>query len=98
MRHYIGVLREQELLQQIETTLQGVKVYGFKLLSLQPRIKDGGVFVNFSYNNVSVNSLEGVVEEIKAVGDASGGFPSWTGLKRRSGSVWQVKGEPWLEV
>ena len=98
MRYYIGLLREQELLQQIETTLQGVKAHGFRLLSVQPRIKDGGVFVNFTYNKSSEYSLEDVIEEIKVVSDASGGFPSWTGLKRSPGSVWQVKGEPWLEV
>lgn len=97
MRYYIGAFRQEELLQKVDSILRGVKTHGFTVTSLEPRVKDGGVFAHFKYNG-SHETLSEVIEEIKAAGEAAGGFPSWTGLKRISGSVWQVKGEPWLEV
>ena len=74
-----------------------MKGCSFQLVSVDPRIKDGGVFVKFKYKGTN-EDLSEVVEEIKAAGDTAGGFPSWTGFKRKSGTVWKVKGEPWLEV
>ena len=91
------MLRQEDLLQQIDSILSKVKGHDFKLVSVDPQTKDGGVFVNFTYNGAE-EKLSEVIGQIRAAGDASGGFPSWIGLKRVAGSVWQVKGEPWLEV
>ncbi|KAI5124079.1 hypothetical protein M0805_003906 [Coniferiporia weirii] len=98
LRHYIGLFRQEELLQRLQDILSSVESHSFKVISIEPRNKDGGVFVNFSYDTRSGNdAISDIVKEVKAVGDAKGGFPTWTGLRQASGDVWLVQGKPWRE-
>ena len=73
-----------------------VKEHGFKVLSLQPYQKDGGVFVKFTYNASDKESaLRDIEDELRAEVDRHA-MPSWAGLDW--GNVWLVRGHPWLEV
>ncbi|KAI6151037.1 RNA12 protein-domain-containing protein [Pisolithus tinctorius] len=97
VRYYIGILREETLLDNLETRLSAVKTHGFKVLSLEPYPKDGGVFVRFSYISRESESatMDTIESDLKDEIDRHGGMPSWLGLSQ--GSVWLVKGRPWRE-
>ncbi|KAF8078176.1 RNA12 protein-domain-containing protein [Lyophyllum atratum] len=96
IRHYIGIFREEFLLNALKDRLDSIKTHDFKVLSLEPHQKDGGVFVRFSY---SAGDPEGALKTIEShLAEESakhGGLPSWLGL--RKGSMWLVKGTPWRE-
>ncbi|KAG6910918.1 hypothetical protein DXG01_006601 [Tephrocybe rancida] len=96
-RHYIGLLREEYLLDVLECRLQHVKAHGFKATSLEPHEKDGGVFVRFTYTASNPEAaLKSIEQELSKVAVQHGGsMPSWLGLNK--GKVWMVKGTPWRE-
>ncbi|KAL4065316.1 RNA12 protein-domain-containing protein [Scleroderma citrinum] len=96
LRYYIGILREETLLEQLETRLSAVKTHAFKVLSLEPYPKDGGVFVRFSYDSEEQQvAMDAIERNLKEEINDQGGLLSWLGLSR--GSVWLVKGRPWRE-
>ncbi|KAI6116935.1 RNA12 protein-domain-containing protein [Pisolithus croceorrhizus] len=97
IRYYVGILREESLLDNLETRLSAVNTHGFKVLSLEPYPKDGGVFVHFSYaaHETEEHAMDAIESDVKDEIDRHGGMPSWLGLSR--GSVWLVKGRPWRE-
>ncbi|KAI6036881.1 RNA12 protein-domain-containing protein [Pisolithus microcarpus] len=97
IRYYVGVLREESLLDSLGTRLSAVKTHGFKVLSLEPYPKDGGVFVHFSYaaHETEEHAIDAIESDLKDEIESHGGMPSWLGLSR--GSVWLVKGRPWRE-
>ncbi|KAG9318163.1 RNA12 protein-domain-containing protein [Chiua virens] len=95
LRHYIGILREESLLGELESRLSAVKLHGFQVLSLQPYQKDGGVFVKFAYRaDDKESALKDIEDQLRAEADEHA-MPSWAGLGW--GNVWLVKGHPWLE-
>lgn len=98
LRHYIGVLREDTLLDRLHKLLSDVKVQDFRLLSIEPHAKDGGVFVRFQYKTSGEDnaSLNAILQELKQAATMHGGIPSWIGIP--TGSIWLVKGRPWREV
>lgn len=98
LRHYIGVLREETLLERLHKILDSVKAQDFHVVSLEPHPKDGGVFVKFQYRNQdgSDAALNAILQELKESTAKHGGIPSWIGLP--TGSAWLVKGKPWKEV
>jgi hypothetical protein len=90
------VFREESLLGELESRLSVVTTHGFKVLSLQPYQKDGGVFVKFAYNAGDKEcALKDIEDKLRAEADEHA-MPSWAGLDW--GNVWLVKGQPWLEV
>ncbi|RDX48409.1 exonuclease [Lentinus brumalis] len=96
VRTYIGIAREDTLLQRLRTLLSNVNTHGFELVSLEPHIKDGGVFVKFRYNASDTgNALETILENLRKHIHSHGGVPNWCGFP--SGEVWLVKGSPWRE-
>ncbi|KIJ60595.1 hypothetical protein HYDPIDRAFT_32020 [Hydnomerulius pinastri MD-312] len=96
LRHYIGIFREESLLETLEERLSAVKTHGFKVLSLEPYQKDGGVFVKFTYRASDTQSaLTAIENDLREEADKHGGMPSWAGLDW--GNVWLVKGQPWRE-
>lgn len=97
LRHYIGLYREEQLIERIKELLSSIRINGFNTLSIEPRNKDGGVFVNFKYHETRQGALEEILKELRIISDTKGGFPTWLGLKQASGSVWLVKGNPWRE-
>ncbi|KIM49011.1 hypothetical protein M413DRAFT_438171 [Hebeloma cylindrosporum] len=98
-RHYIGILRQETLLNVLQTRLEQLSsVYDFKPLELQPQRKDGGVFVRFSYSppytpdGDNWSALQTTLgEEIRKHGP----LPTWLGVG--SGELWIVRGSPWKE-
>ncbi|KAK0448384.1 RNA12 protein-domain-containing protein [Desarmillaria tabescens] len=95
IRRYIGLLREEGLVQSLRDRLSSVNAHGFRITSLEPHPKDGGVFIRFAYKADSENALETIEQELKRKVHDHGGPPSWLGLG--SGNVWLVKGIPWNE-
>ncbi|KAK0228223.1 RNA12 protein-domain-containing protein [Armillaria fumosa] len=95
IRRYIGFLREDGLVQSLRDRLSSVNVHGFRITSLEPHPKDGGVFVRFAYKADSENALESIEQDLKHKVQDHGGLPSWLGMS--SGNVWMVKGIPWNE-
>ncbi|KIP10314.1 hypothetical protein PHLGIDRAFT_28547 [Phlebiopsis gigantea 11061_1 CR5-6] len=96
-RNTIGLAREETLLSRLATLLTAVKTHSFQVKSLEPRHKDGGVFVNFAYDPGASEdeALKTIVHELRASVVSHGGVPSWMGVP--TGSVWLVKGKPWRE-
>lgn len=97
-RHYIGQLREESLLYKVRSLVSAVHSNGFKVLSLEPQVKDGGVFVKFQYKGGSDHDavLDSILFDLREAAAKHGGVPSWSGL--RKGDIWLVKGSPWREV
>ena len=97
VREYIGYAREETLLERLEELLSKVNVHNFKIESLEPHMKDGGVFVKYSYNAAEEESaIDEILSNLRKSVHASGGVPSWIGLSY--GQIWRVKGSPWREV
>ena len=99
LRHYVGLLREGYLLDKLRSRLESVHTRGFRVLSLEPRHKDGGVFVRFQYDlqDDSNHALDDILTQTRHVISEYSGFPSWMG-GRQGGNAWLVKGIPWKEV
>ncbi|TDL27233.1 hypothetical protein BD410DRAFT_740017 [Rickenella mellea] len=97
LRHYLGDLREEEFIGRLEAILDSVHTHGFKYLSVEPRIKDGGVFVKFQYDSAAEEdkAADDIVNDLRAAAKTKGGFPSW--LNINPGNAWIVKGQPWRE-
>ncbi|KAH9952207.1 RNA12 protein-domain-containing protein [Amylocystis lapponica] len=96
LRHYLRYLREETLLAEIQHVLSTVKTHDFHVLSLEPHVKDGGVFVQFRYSaDDQTPALDAIMQDLKGKTAEQGGMPSWLGLSR--GNVWLVKGKPWHE-
>jgi hypothetical protein len=75
-----------------------VDLHNFELLSVEPEVKDGGVFARFRYLDTgsSANIMDDLQTQLKKHVERRGGVPSWAGFRR--GDVWIVKGHPWREV
>jgi len=99
-RHYIGILRQETLLDALHTRLEQLSpVYDFKVLELQPQRKDGGVFVRFSYSPPHTPDADNWSALQTALGKEirkHGPLPTWFGVG--SGQLWVVRGSPWKEV
>ncbi|KDQ60596.1 hypothetical protein JAAARDRAFT_67035 [Jaapia argillacea MUCL 33604] len=96
LRHYVGIFREDNLIAKLKTILSSIDTHGFKVLSIEPHLKDGGVFVRFRYNGLeNAETLDAIENVLRDTASRQGGVPSWTGFSR--GDVWLVKGQPWRE-
>lgn len=92
------MLREDHLTEAIRSMLSTSDVPNFSLVSLEPQLKEGGLFVRYSYQGFdSEGTAASVIEEQLRTSLADqGGIPSWANLDRSD--VWAVKGNPWREV
>ena len=82
---------------EIDELLTSVKTHNFRSLSVEPHVKDGGVFVRFTYReDGSPTALDDIIQDLRSQVSKRGGIPSWHGFPR--GNVWLVKGRPWREV
>lgn len=96
-RHYLGLLREESILEIIRHRLGHIQSHGFRIISLEPYEKDGGVFIRFTYNASDAESaLQSIERELLEVAEKHGDLPSWLGPNK--GKMWVVKGKPWREV
>ncbi|EKM55740.1 uncharacterized protein PHACADRAFT_195790 [Phanerochaete carnosa HHB-10118-sp] len=82
LRHYIGIFREETLLDRVSALLSSVKTCGFQLKSVEPHHKDGGVFAKFGYDPSAPEdeALRKILEELRDNVAKSGGVPSWIGV------------------
>lgn len=98
IRYWIGMLREDHLTEAIRTKLSTSCVSNFSLVSLEPQLKEGGLFVRYRYQDFDDESTTANVieEQLRTSLAARGGIPSWANLDRSE--VWTVKGIPWREV
>ena len=99
IRYWIGMLREDHLVEAIRSKLCTSGVPNFSLISLEPQFKEGGLFVRYRYQDFDEegSTARSVIEEqLRASLADGGGIPSWANLDRSS--IWAVKGDPWREV
>ncbi|QRV90114.1 mitochondrial escape protein 2 [Ceratobasidium sp. AG-Ba] len=110
VRYFFANLRKEAIIQRVKEVLEKTDVRGFKVLDVEPRVKDGGVFVHFEYisplgsaaahdPNTRLTELKALAElqaAIQATTVKHGGIPSWLGL-RASRKFWLVRGRPWRE-
>lgn len=73
-------------------------VPNFTLVSLEPQLKEGGLFVRYRYQdfNDDGTAVQTIEEQLRTSLADQGGIPSWANLGRSE--VWAVKGNPWREV
>ena len=73
-------------------------VPNFILVSLEPQLKEGGLFVRYKYQDLDDDgtAVQTIEEQLRASLADQGGIPSWANLGRSE--VWAVKGNPWREV
>jgi hypothetical protein len=73
-------------------------VPNFTLVSLEPQMKEGGLFVQYKYQDLDDDgtAVQTIEEQLRASLADQGGIPSWANLGRSE--VWAVKGNPWREV
>ncbi|KAG8733505.1 mitochondrial escape protein 2 [Ceratobasidium sp. 423] len=109
-RYYFANLRKDAIIQRVRAALENTDAHGFKVLDIEPRVKDGGVFVHFEYISPlgSGTSEDPAVRltELKAMADLQaaiqasaakqGGIPSWLGFSAPR-KFWLVRGRPWRE-
>ncbi|CAG7854068.1 Mitochondrial escape protein 2 Flags: Precursor [Serendipita indica DSM 11827] len=102
IRHYLSAYNRPEVINALKETLSKVKTSGFKVESVEPRVKDGGAFVKFKYTQLT-QPADGeqpldppaLEAEIKRQVKELGGIKSWLGDNK--GDVWLVRGRPWKE-
>lgn len=90
-------MREDALLAHVSNLLSTCKDYDFKVLSLEPHYKDGGVLVRFTHSG-GRESAEDIEAKLNEAAAKQGGLPSWLGLTGNRGEIWLVKGSLWREV
>ncbi|KAG9085075.1 mitochondrial escape protein 2, partial [Ceratobasidium sp. 392] len=110
IRHYFANLRKEAIIQRVKAVLESTNSHGFKVLDIEPRIKDGGVFVHFEYisplGSATAHDPATRLTELKALAELQadiqtaavehGGIPSWLGF-RGPRKFWLVRGRPWRE-
>ena len=94
----MGILRQDHLTEAIRSMLSTSGVPNFTLISLEPQLKEGGIFVRYRYQdfNDEGTAPNAVEEQLRTSLADQGGIPSWANLDRSD--VWAVKGIPWREV
>ena len=96
-RQFVGVVRQETVVDELSAVLGGVKAHGFQVVNLEPQLKDGGIFVKFKYSAGDPDAaIDTILQELRSTAEKHGGMPSWWG--GNSGGVWFVKGKPWKEV
>ncbi|KAK7693180.1 hypothetical protein QCA50_002746 [Cerrena zonata] len=96
VRYYLGYFREETLLERLHALLKDVNNHGFRIIELEPQLKDGGVFIKFGYDSGNADvALEEILSDVRNTVAQGGGVPSWAGMSL--GDVWLVKGNPWRE-
>lgn len=95
-RYYYGKLRQEYLLDSLKSLISTVHTHNFNPISIEPHVKDGGVFVLFEYTpSQSEDALSTIQSDLRNHIHSKGGVPSSAGIRR--GDIWVVQGQPWRE-
>ncbi|KAI0306739.1 RNA12 protein-domain-containing protein [Multifurca ochricompacta] len=96
IRFYYGKIRQEYLIDSLRDIISAVQTHGFKPISIEPHVKDGGVFVLFEYiPSQSEDVLPIIQSDLRNYVRSRGGVPSSAGIRR--GDIWVVHGQPWRE-
>ena len=96
-RYFFGHLRQESVLDTLSQLIAQVQTHGFKPISVEPLVKDGGVFILFEYTpSQPEDVLSNIQSDLRNHIQSQGGVPSSAGLRR--GNIWVVQGQPWREV
>jgi hypothetical protein len=96
-RYYFGKLRQEHLLDTFSEYISEVHTHGFNPISIEPHVKDGGIFVLFEYiPSESKDILQDIQADLRTHFKSKGGVPSSTGIRR--GNIWVIRRQPWREV
>jgi len=92
------MLRQDHLTEAVRSMLSTADVPNFTLVSLEPQLKEGGLFVRYKYQDLDDDgtAVKTIEEQLRTTLADRGGIPSWANLGRSE--VWAVKGIPWREV
>lgn len=90
------MLRQDHLTEAIRSMLSTAGVPNFTLVSLEPQLKEGGLFVRYRYRDLDGTAAKTIEEQLRATLADQGGIPSWANLGRSE--AWAIKGVPWREV
>lgn len=98
IRYWIGLIRQDHLIETVRSMLSTSGVPNFSLVSLEPQSKEGGLFVRYRYQDFDGDgtAVKMIEEQLRTSLADQGGIPSWANLDRSE--VWAVKGIPWREV
>lgn len=100
IRTWLVPNQEASVISRITDLFSRTKTHGLKVVNVDPTPKDGGVFVNFTYNPPpdasGTKTLEEVEKSIRAEVEKAGGIRTWFGIG--TGDFFRVKGKPWNEV
>ncbi|KAF8475410.1 RNA12 protein-domain-containing protein [Gautieria morchelliformis] len=112
LRHYLGRFQMDILVESLEEIFKKVRVHGFEIKSIEPRMKDGGVFINFRYSpkplsdseasqasqsaSAALNSAVTEIEQALTTSIAAKGGLP-SWLGIKNGNLWTVCGKPWRE-
>ncbi|KAF8831619.1 hypothetical protein HHX47_DHR1000799 [Lentinula edodes] len=97
LRRYFVAPQKDTLLTNLQKKLSNVKTHDLRILSVDPHLKDGGVFVKFKYkaSGAEEPALNVIEESLRQEARMNGGIATWLGP--RTPNVWLVKGSPWTE-
>lgn len=79
-----------------------VHIHSFKYLRTEKQVKDGGVFVTFSFvppeegEGPREKALQEIQEALFKAAEGQGGLKTWS--YSGSAKIWRVLGRPWHEV
>ncbi|KAJ7366516.1 RNA12 protein-domain-containing protein [Mycena albidolilacea] len=93
VRWHFARIQEKHTLDAVGSSLANIKAHSFTVVDLQPRHKEGGVFVAFEF---TASDEEAALNAIKAELTTEGEkqrLPSW-GYDTH---FWLVEGKPWIE-
>lgn len=97
VRPHIAITRHDYVLHKLKSRLNALTIHHFQVLSLEPYMKDGGIFVQFQYSAAEPQqALDEIQRALANDIEQRGRFVSWLGFGRGNGSM--VKGSPWKEV
>ncbi|KIY43695.1 hypothetical protein FISHEDRAFT_52862 [Fistulina hepatica ATCC 64428] len=94
LRYYLGRFGQERRLNAVRTRLQFLDLPSFRVLSLEPYSKDGGVFVKFQHDP-SILSPETIEAKLQEHADAQ--RRTWSPSCVTGSGFWVVKGNPWRE-
>ncbi|KAJ7697124.1 RNA12 protein-domain-containing protein [Mycena olivaceomarginata] len=93
VRWHFARIQEKHTLDAVRSSLANIKAHSFTVVDLQPRHKEGGVFVAFEFTASDEEAaLNAIKAELRAEGEKQR-LPSW-GYDTH---FWLVEGKPWIE-